>query len=231
MAKLPETVWADPTLLLVDHLIEEKHAKEPMRDYLGMSSIGDCARKQWLRLQGKREVFDAATIKRFDDGHRTEALIIQRLSLCDALELSTVDENGNQWSQVDFDGRFKGHMDGVVRGLLQAPKTWHVFEAKCVSEKSFKELVKAREKFGEKNALQNWNGTYHAQAVLYMDYSGLDRHWLVCATPGGRDWTSVRTEANKELAKALKAKAKRILDATEPPECTCLYSADFCNGN
>jgi hypothetical protein len=50
-----------------------------------------------------------------------------------------------------------------------------------------------------------------------MYYEKLTRHITIVATPGGRELMTVRTEANNTLAKALRDKAKRILDAEEPP--------------
>lgn len=38
---------------------------------------------------------------------------------------------------------FRSHMDGVVLGLLQAPKTWHVLEIKATAEKKLAALRKA----------------------------------------------------------------------------------------
>jgi len=62
------------------------------------------------------------------------------------------------------------------------------------------------------------NPTYYAQAVLYMDYARLDRHYLVCVSPGARRWTAVRTNADPVHATALKAKAERIIFADVAPQ-------------
>jgi hypothetical protein len=127
-------------------------------------------------------------------------------------------------------------MDGVVLGLPQAPKTWHVLEIKSAAK--WQDLDKAKRKVGEKHALREWNATYYAQAVLYMDYAGLDRHYLVCVSPGARDWTSVRTEADPAWAAVLKAKAERIIFSDVAPDriggpdcyaCTKFGGCDFYN--
>lgn len=93
-----------------------------------------------------------------------------------------------------------------------------MLEVKCVSDKKFAEFKKAVAELGEKNALRKWNAVYYAQAQCYLHYTGLTRHYIVVATPGGRDWTSARTEYNAAEALQLVAKAKRIIDAQEPPE-------------
>ena len=72
MVKIPER--GDPTLDAIDRILEAKTNSEPKRRYIGASSIGEpSARKLWYRYHtDMREVFDAPTIRRFNDGHRTE---------------------------------------------------------------------------------------------------------------------------------------------------------------
>lgn len=215
MVALPQI--ADPTLDLADRALEQNQERRK-RKYLGMSAIGrPCARETWYSFRwAAQNSFDAATIKRFDDGHATETVVVSRLKAVPEIELHDTDEDGEQWGFKDFGGHFSGHMDGVVLGLVQAPKTWHVFEAKA-SEK-YTDLDKAKKKVGEKHALAEWNATYYAQAVLYMDYAGLDRHYLVCASPGARRWTSCRTDADPAFALVLKNKAESIIFSDRAPE-------------
>lgn len=218
--KLADLLYSDPTLEAADRALEAKAAEEKPRGYLGMSSIGDsCSRKLWYGFRhAGREKFDALTLKRFADGHRSEDLIIERLRLVEGLELFSVNEDGSQLRVTDHNGHFSGHLDGTVLGLLQAPKTKHVLEVKCVGDKKFAEFKKAVADLGEKMALRKWNPTYYAQAQCYMHYTGLTRHYIVVATAGGRDWASARTEYNAADALQLVTKAKRIIDAQEPPE-------------
>lgn len=218
--KLSDIMGIDPTLEAADRALEAEAAKERPRGYLGMSSIGDsCSRKLWYQFRhAGREAFDAITLKRFADGHRTEDLIIDRLSLVDGLEIVAKLEGGGQIRITDHGGHFSGHLDGTVLGLLQAPKAKHVFEVKCCGDKKFNEFKKAVADVGEKQALRKWNPTYYAQAQCYMHYMGLTRHYIVVATAGGRDWVSARTEYNAADALQLVAKAKRIIYSQEPLE-------------
>ncbi len=209
----------DPVLDAIDRILEEKSLTEPRRKYLGMSSIGDsCSRKLWYRFHtDHQEKFDALTLRRFEDGHRTEELVVSWFKMLPGIEIHPFDNSGNQFSVSDFNGKFSGHLDGAIRGLYQAPKTWHVFEVKCTNEKNFEKL-KGLVFRNEKTALREWSKTYFAQAIMYMHYTGMDRHYLVCTTPGGRELTSVRTEADPAFAEALRMKAERIINATTPPE-------------
>lgn len=217
--KFDDIMGIDPTLAAADAALEARAMEEKPRGYLGMSSIGDsCSRKLWYQFRhAGREKFDALTLKRFEDGHRTEALVIDRLKMVEGVELVDLID-GEQIAFSDIDGHFSGHLDGTVLGLLQAPKTKHVLEVKCVGDKKFAEFRKAVDDLGEKAALRKWNPTYYAQAQCYMHYTGLTRHYLVVATAGGRDWASARTEYNAADALQLVTKAKRIIEAQEPPE-------------
>jgi hypothetical protein len=219
MALLPPRAIQDPTLAAVDKAMEEREARMPRRTYLGMSAIGgECSRKLWYSYhQPEPERFNAATLRRFADGHRSEDLMADRLRLVDGITFLTLDpESGRQFEVTDLDGRFKGHMDGVIKGILQAPHSWHVWEGKCVNEKKFAKFQSLKQKRGEKETLKEWDPVYYAQAQCYMGYAEMSRHYLTVCTPGGRDWDSCRTEFNKADFEAIKDKAKRILEARVP---------------
>jgi len=219
MTKIPTRPIKDQTLDAADRALEEVENNKPRRNYLGMSAIGDaCPRKLWYEFHDPLpEQFDAETLKRFSDGHRSEDLMAERIRLVKGLTLHTVDpQTGNQFAHADFGNRFKGHMDGVVLGLIQAPKTWHVWEGKCVNDIKFAKLKKLKADRGEKEALKEWDAVYYAQAQCYMGYAELTRHWLTVCTPGGREWDAVRTDFNKKDFDELKDKAKRILEARAP---------------
>jgi hypothetical protein len=214
-----DSVYTDPTLEAVTAAIEARAAGEPRRSYLGASSLGDrCDRKLWYQFTGApSEPRRASLIYAAEDGHRTEALVIERLRMLPDIQLWDRGEDGRQIGFTDMDGKFAGHLDGIIKGLRQAPATSHVFEVKCCNEKKYQEFINARTKFGEKQTLQNWDYTYYCQALIYMDYLDLDRHYLVVATPGGRAMSSCRTEAVPAHAKGLREKARRIIAAKEPP--------------
>lgn len=208
----------DPTLAAIDAALEAQSAAELPRPYFGMSSAGDaCARKLWYRwLWTKREAFDAATLKRFADGHAGEAVQAERLRMVKGIKLYTVDpDTGEQFAVGE--GHLRGHLDGVITGLLQAPKTPHVWEHKQVGDKVLDALRKAIAEHGEKDALEHWNATYFVQAQIYMHYMKLTRHYLTVSTPGGRETVSVRTEYQAAKAKAARERALDIIFSPTPP--------------
>lgn len=214
MAALPEPM--DPTLDAADRALEQRQERR-RRGHLGMSQIGgQCERAIWYSFRwAAKPNFDANTLKRFQDGHASEAVAVARLKGVPGIQLHEVDESGQQFKFTDFGGHFSGSCDGAVLGILQAPKTWHILEIKA-SEK-WTDLDKAKRKVGEKHALAEWNAVYYAQAVLYMHYAGLERHYLVCVSPGARRWTSVRTNADPVAAQILRDKAERIIFTDSTP--------------
>ena len=216
MTKLPDIT--DPTLDAVDRAIEARENDSHHRPYLGMSAIGDpCARKLWYGFRWTTpKQFDAATLKRFADGHLGEDVQADRLRLVEGIELHTHTPEGKQFGFVDHAGHFRGHMDGAIHGLIQSPKTWHVWEHKQTGDKKQQKLAKLKAEKSEKSALAAWDEIYYAQAVLYMDYSGMSRHYLTCATPGGRTTVSCRTEEDGAAAIRLKAKASNIIASDSP---------------
>jgi hypothetical protein len=230
MVKLPER--NDPTLEAMYEAMQARAQQEKERDYLGASLIGNpCARQIWYSYNGyDREPFEALTLMRFEDGHRTEDLTAEGLRMVAGIELWTHDEYGNQFGFSYLNGKFKGHCDGVILGLKQAPKTPHVWECKACEDKKFNEFVKAKQKHGEKNALREWNENYYAQAQLYMHFLQLDRHYLTVARAGGRGYDSCRTEYNAGEAARYIDRADKIINATEPPQ-KINENADFyiCN--
>ena len=218
MAAIPE--HKDPTLAALDAVIESANDSRP-RPYLGASQIGQpCSRALWFsfRWTTQRHI-PAAGLRRIQDGFRGEAVLIDWLRKVPDIELWTVDPENeeNQIGIVDCGGHFRGHLDGVIQGLKQAPKTPHVWESKICNESKFNKLRKLITEKGEKNALKEWDETYYAQAQVYMRGTELTRHYLTVATPGCRDIVSCRTAYNKTDAKALLKKAETIIAAERPP--------------
>ena len=214
MAIIP--TQGDPTLDAIRRAYEQKPQEQ--RKYVGASSIGDpCARKLWYRFNGYQSLpFESATLFRFEDGHRTEDLMIERLRMVEGVTVWNKDENGNQFGLNLFDGKFKGHVDGIIKGLLQSPKTPHVLEIKCTED--LNKFRKVKYEKGDKNALKNWNETYFVQAQIYMQAFDLTRHYTVVASAGGRDFDSCRTEYEKEVAQRYKDRAFEIIKAEKEPQ-------------
>lgn len=230
MAKIPVIQKYDITLTEVDKILEREKMLEAPRHYLGMSEIGDeCWRKLFYSFRNvSKKQWPASNIRAIEDGFVQEDVMALRLRKIPIIELHTnvseivdntigkrlITQEDNKDDQIGFQlllGHLCGHCDGVIKGLLEAPQTWHVWEHKSVNDKKFDELLKLREAKGEKNALEAWDIIYYAQAQLYMHELKMDRHFLTVTKPGGRQYISIRTEYNKKYAEMLIEKGKAII--------------------
>lgn len=208
----------DPTLHALRGVLCDIEDNQERRAYLGASGVGhSCERKSWYyyHMPHLRKPLNDNGHLAVNCGHRAEATMAAYLRMIPGIELHT-EQDGQQVGFSDFNGRFRGHLDGIIRGLYQAPKTVHVWEHKDANQKKFNEFQRVKQKYGEKNALYNWNIVYYGQAQLYMHYMGLTRHYMTVSLSGVRDFDSCRTEYNKEYAKMLVSRADRIINAKEP---------------
>ena len=213
------------TLRAMDQAIIQQNKLRRPSNSLGMSSIGkECWRELFYSFRnaapGDSNIIG---IKAAEDGDIQEEVYIKRLQLLPYITLITEDPdiekdpNSTEKNQILVStllGHLKGYLDGMIIGILEAPKTWHVWEMKCKKEVGaggFNKLTKLINELGEKNALKEWNIEYYAQAQMYMHLAPATRHYMTVCTPGGRKDTSLRTEYNKKYAESLIDKAKAII--------------------
>jgi len=216
MAKV-EITHRYPTIEAVDRALFLQQDVEP-RPYMGMSGIGHaCSRKVWLDFRfSSEQIFEAATLRKFEDGHRSEAAMADNLRLVKGIKLETCRPDGKQHGFSDHADHFRGHMDGAILGIVEAPKTWHVWEHKASDDKKKNALEKLIG-VDEKAALEKWNLVYFVQAQLYMHYSKMKRHFLTVGSPGNRTVISCRTEYQKDVAEKYIALASDLIASDKPP--------------
>lgn len=240
MVQIP--AYGDPTLRELERAVEREQRDEERRQYLGASMIGDpCARKIWYEYNNyPRDEISHIGLMAAQSGYFAEEITAKRLQSIEGIELITHNRHNKQIGFSAFDGKFKGHVDGLITGLLQAPKRQHIWEHKDKDHKKFNEFKNTKEKFGEKNALENWNIIYFAQAQIYMHFLQCDRHYMTVSYAGGRKYESCRTEYQPEKAAQYIERAEKILNATqEPPRisdkrdffmCRWCQFKDICHG-
>lgn len=215
----PIRLHVDPTLDAADSALAERARAESRapRPYLGASAIGhSCDRKLWLQFRWALEQnLTAKSIKAIEDGHHAETIMAERLKLVPGIELFTEDDGGQQFGFADLSGHFRGNLDGVIQGLKQSGKT-HVWEHKCVNQRKFDKLV-ALANADESTALEQWDAVYYVQGQVYMHYFDLERHYLTCTSPGGREAISVRTKRDREVAEWARKRAEAIIFSDDVP--------------
>ena len=191
-------------------LHERRESAEPARPYLGASVLGEpCDRRLWLAFRWvDRERFDGRMLRLFDTGHREEARLLDELRAL-GLEVWDRQPDGSQFGVSACFGHFRGHLDAVVRGLPEAPKTPHLVDVKTVSSKKFKDLLR--------DGFRKAYPKYHAQGTVYMGLMGLERAAFVFVVKDTDEIHVERFDFDVAEFERLMARAARIIFAAEPP--------------
>ena len=185
---------------------------ERPRNYLGASIIGNgCEMYLWLYFRNiVRENFDGRMFRLFDRGKREEAVFcadLRRIG-CEVKEFA---DDGQQIGVTDFGGHFGGHLDGIVRGLSEAPKQWFVAEFKTHSDASFKKL--------SKEGVEQAKPMHYAQMTVYMGKTGLKKALYMAVNKDNDDlWCEV-IDFNQSAYDMILARAKHIIETCEPVRC------------
>lgn len=208
MAAIPEPVHQ--TAAAIYALYQQREADEQARPYLGASSLGDpCARRLWLGFRWvAREQFDGRMLRLFASGHREEARLLDDLRAI-GVQVWDRQPDGRQF-EVAFCGHGKGHLDAIVLGLPEAPKTPHVCDVKTVSTKKLAEL--------KKSGFRKTYPKYYAQGTVYAGLMDLDRCVFVFVCKDTDEIHLERFEFDQAEFDRLMARAERIIFAAEPPE-------------
>lgn len=205
-----------------------------LRPHLGASLIGHpCSRALWYGFRwAMKKSFDGRMLRLFNTGQREESRFIEELRWI-GCEVSEGPAAGQQWQFSTLGGHFGGSMDAAIRGVPEAPATWHVCEFKTHNAKSFKELSAKGVKASKP---MHW-----AQMQIYMALSGMERALYLAVCKDDDQLYSERIEADAEAAKTLIARAESIVFAAEPPpgvskdpawfECKLCDYATMCHGN
>ena len=184
--------------------------KEDHREHLGASLIGHhCDRYLWLTFRWSvSPQFEGRVLRLFGTGKREESRVYDELRAI-GVEIHT-EENGKQIICRDPSGHFGGSLDGIGLGFPEAPKTWAVLEVKTCNASSFAKLAKSKSVKAEKPQ-------HYAQMQTYMGLMGLDRALYFAVNKDSDDLYTEWVHADKEAYLDALARAKRIVNATTPP--------------
>jgi hypothetical protein len=190
------------------HRVYAKYKSMPQeeRAYLGASVIGnECRRALWyaFRWANPPQEHLPRIMRLFDTGQREEQRIIEDLTAGGVTLLST------QAGFCELGGHFRGHIDGLVGGLPEAPKTLHILEVKTHNDKSFKALLV--------DGVKKSKPAHYAQIQIYMHYFGYERALYVAVNKNDDNIFVDRVAYNKKEAKQLADLAEAIIRAPAPP--------------
>jgi hypothetical protein len=191
------------------------------RPYLGMSSSGEeCLRKRWYGFHwaSKSKPHSAQKERIFNIGHLFEALIIEELKLNGIEVFKRVDgkkielfgyKDEVQEEMIGFAGHEKGHSDGRVLGVIEAPKTEHLLELKTMAQKYFLPLVK--------KGVKDSQPMHYSQMQRYMEAKKLKRALYIGINKNTSDIYVERIEFDPTHSEILCKKASSTIIASEPP--------------
>lgn len=198
-------------------LIDEATARtnEKPREYLGASSIGEpCARRLQYTFNGTPQDegtdFTGKTRRIFHRGHQGEEWMAKWIRAA-GFDLRT-EKNGRQFGFEDCDGRFKGHIDGVIvngPGEFHYPALW---ENKVMGAKGYAQVAK--------HGIAKARPQYAAQVATYQAYMQLAEH-PAFFTALNADTMEIHLELvpfNQELAQKCADRAAHVLAACDHGE-------------
>lgn len=200
--------------LLESALTAERDASTT-RDYLGASRIGEpCSRRLCYEYGGTPvdadAAFDGRILRVFEAGHRFEDMTIRWLRLA-GFNLRSHRRDGSQFGFAAADGRFRGHIDGVIVDGPDLGVPYPIlFEHKALSSSSWQDTVKRGVKASKP--------IYAAQVQIYMAYLAL-AHTLFVAL--NRDTMQLYPELiafNPAEAQPLSDRAVTVVRSVEARE-------------
>lgn len=172
------------------------------RNYLGMSSIGSCARRLYFEMKNGRAMPGPSLKRLFHEGHLHEQDLLARLQqagyVVGLYQLELV---------APFDARFRGHIDGVLdSGTL--------LEIKSVNDEKFI-IVQYLGALAE----------HRAQCQIYMRYGEFEEALLIYKQRSYGELHFVALRHDEKESRLLEMKAQVILKAVDGkgplPACSC----------
>lgn len=185
----------------ITEYIRHNSGFEPDRNYLGMSQIGYCARRQYNQfLEGK---------KPGDRDHRNaiRGYYLEKFLNEIVADLGFLKPASTREVVSNFDIRFRGHTDGETFGN-------DLVEFKTMTQKKFDELRGNR----------RLSTAHFMQMQAYMRYGGYERGYYIALSTETFEHCVISVIRNVRAGDLLEEKAKKILaaiDSKVPPPCEC----------
>jgi len=150
---------------------------KPFRQYLGASVIGGaCPRAMWYAFRWTHKEKHPARLQRiFDDGQIKEHSFIALLRMA-GVTVHDKREDGQQYGMTAVDGHMRGHLDGVVENVPDAPGAG-LAEFKTHNDKLYGKLkVSGVKETYYKYYVQTqcYMGAYQLPWALYLGYNKND---------------------------------------------------------
>ena len=208
MATLPESQHS--TSAAIVRWYESKPQEH--RPHMGASLIGhQCERYIWLTWRWVlKPEFKGRILRLFDTGKREEARLIEELRGIGAQVWDVDPDSGDQFRVSACNGHFGGSLDGIAKGLPEAPKSAAVLEFKTHGDKSFNDLLAKK--------VQGSKPQHYDQMQVYMGLMDIDRAMYMGVNKNTDDVYCEWVHFDKQRFAQLKAKAEYLIEAPNPPD-------------
>lgn len=201
---------------LIDKAIESAAEARGHRSYLGGSAIGEpCLRRLQYEYQNAPKDegadFEPRTLRIFHRGHKGEEWMVEWIKAA-GFDLRTHKRTGGQFGFEDCDGRFKGHIDGVIVAGPDGFKFPALWENKVLGAKGFAQV--------KRHGVAKSYPKYAAQVATYQAYMQLAEN-PAFFTALNADTMEIHLELiafNQALAQESADKAARVLAACDHDE-------------
>lgn len=221
---------------VMDRTWKAQRDADPRRPYLGGSAVGrDCEREiaygyHNTPMDEGRTGFSGQLYRVFDRGHAGEERVAKYLRVA-GFELITERQDGRQFGFAALDGRFKGHIDGVIVGGPEVPginwKSPALWENKILNNKSFGDLWN--------HGLKKSKPVYYTQVNLYMAYMELEQCFFTAENADTCEIYAEALQIDVAHAQAMSDRAVRIVQSNNPEELARVssdpadYRCKFCD--
>jgi hypothetical protein len=149
-------------------------------------------------------------IRLFDHGNWEEKRLVADLRAIGATVYELDPETGRQITYTAFGGHFGASLDGVAKGLPEAPHKWHTLEFKTSNDKGFKSL--------KNEGVQKNKPQHYAQMQVGMELSGIDRAMYIAVNKNTDEIHAERIKHKDREATRLLSRAERVIFSQDPLE-------------
>ena len=201
--------------------------KPPRKGRLGASIIGhECDRYLWFSYRKLFATkFNGRMLRLFETGHLEEPRLIRELRGIGCTVYDKDEETGKQFEFTAHGGHFVCYPDGVILGLPEAPKTWHIGEFKTMGgteDQKSKDFEKVK-----KDGVQKGKPLHYAQMQCGMGLAKLSRAIYLAKKKATDELYGERIRYDSTEYKRLLERAKRIIESINPPERCATRPDDF----
>ena len=182
------------------------------RPHMGASLIGhDCQRYIWLTWRWVlKPEFSGRILRLFSTGQREEPRLIEELRGIGATVWDKDPDSGDQFRVSACDGHFGGSLDGIGKGLPEAPLSACVLEFKTHNDKSFTDLCKRK--------VQAAKPQHYDQMTVYMGLMDINRAMYLGVNKNTDDVYCEWLHFDKDHFKVLLDRAQSLIAQTTSPQ-------------